>query len=212
MIAVENLAVRQGAFALSGIAFAIQAGAYAVLMGRTGCGKTTLLEALAGLRAIEAGRIRLADRDVTQLPPAARNVGYVPQDAAVFRTMTVRENLAFALTVRKASPKQIEHRVAELAEWLGLTGLLDRRAVGLSGGEAQRVALGRALAFEPGVLLLDEPLSAIDDETREQLVALLETVKRSGRVTVLHVTHSQSEAARLADVVLRLSDGTVTGG
>ncbi len=210
MIAVENLSVRQGTFALNGIGFTVPTGAYAVLMGRTGCGKTTLLESLAGLRPIAAGRIVLADRDVTQLPPAARTVGYVPQDAAVFRTMTVRENLAFALTVRKAA--NADKRVAELASWLGLSAILDRRAIGLSGGEAQRVALGRALAFEPSVLLLDEPLNAIDDETREQLVALLETVKRSQQVTVLHVTHSQCEAKRLADVVLKLENGNVISG
>src|SRR5213078_3838148 len=115
---------------------------------------------------------------VTRLPPAARNVGYVPQDSALFRTMTVRENLAFALAVRGAERAVIDARVAELSEWLGLAALLPRRAVGLSGGEAQRVALGRALAFRPDVLLLDEPLSALDEDTRTALYGLLRSVQR----------------------------------
>src|SRR5262245_60382167 len=174
-------------------------------MGRTGAGKTSILEVVAGLRRPAAGRVVLYGRDVTRLPPAARGVGYVPQDAALFRTMTVRENLAFALEVRKAPAKEVDARIGELADWLGLTGLLDRRAVGLSGGESQRVALGRALAFRPGVLLLDEPLNAVDEETRDQLLDLLAAVRGSGTVTVLHVTHSRAEADRLGDVVLRLA-------
>ncbi len=209
MVAVEDLCVRQGAFALGPVTFRVPDGAYGVLMGRTGGGKTTLLEAIAGLRRPAAGRVLLRGRDVTNLPVAAREVGYVPQDSALFRTMTVRENLAFALAVRRADAAGIAARVAELADWLGLGGLLDRRAVGLSGGEAQRVALGRALAFRPSVLLLDEPLNAVDEETRDQLVELLETVRRSGAVTVLHVTHSRAEADRLGDVVLRLDGGRV---
>ncbi len=209
MIEIVELSIRQGAFALDGVTFQVPAGAYGVLMGRTGSGKTSLLEMIAGLRRPTGGRVVLHGQDVTGLPPAARGVGYVPQDAALFRTMTVRENLAFALDIRKVAVKEIDARVVELAGWLGLTPLLDRRAVGLSGGEAQRVALGRALAFRPGVLLLDEPLNAVDEETRDQLVELLATVRRSGGVTVLHVTHSRAEAERLGDVVLRLEGGRV---
>src|SRR4051794_37110690 len=170
MVAGEGVAIRQGAFGLDGVGFAVPAGAYAVLMGRTGSGKTTLLEVIAGLRRPAAGRVLLRGRDVTGLPPAARNVGYVPQDAALFRTMTVRENLTFGLAVRGAAAAEVAVRVAELAGWLGLTAILDRRAVGLSGGEAQRVALGRALAFRPDVLLLDEPLAALDEATHEELL------------------------------------------
>jgi ABC-type sugar transport system ATPase subunit len=210
VIAVEGLAVRQGAFALSDVSFAVPAGSYAVLKGRTGSGKTTLLEVLAGLRRPESGRVRLRDRDVTALPPAARNVGYVPQDAAVFRTMTVRDNLAFGLTARGAPIAETTNRVAELAGWLALTPILDRRAVGLSGGEAQRVALGRALAFRPDVLLLDEPLSALDEATHDELLDLLAGLRKAGGVTVLHVTHSRTEAERLGDVRLRLEQGRVT--
>jgi ABC-type sugar transport system ATPase subunit len=179
-------------------------------MGRTGSGKTTLLEVLAGLRRPTAGRVQLGARDMTALPPAARAVGYVPQDAALFKTMTVGENLGFALAVRKAPKADVDARVGELAEQLKLTPLLGRRAVGLSGGEAQRVALGRALAFRPSVLLLDEPLNAVDEETHKHLIALLGQLRNGHAVTILHVTHNPAEADLLADTTLRLEDGRVT--
>ncbi len=210
MIAVEGLSIRQGAFALDGVTFTVPTGGYAVLMGPTGGGKTTLLEVIAGLRRPAAGRVVLAGRDVTAIPPAARNVGYVPQDGVLFPTMTVRENLAFALRVRAVSQKDIDARVTELAEQLGLTPLLPRRAVGLSGGEAQRVALGRALAFRPPVLLLDEPLNAVDEVTHDRLVALLREVRNRGETTVLHVTHSRAEADLLGARLLRFEGGRVT--
>jgi molybdate/tungstate transport system ATP-binding protein len=210
VIAVEGLSIRQGAFALDGVTFAVPSGTYAVLMGQTGSGKTTLLEAIAGLRKPSAGRIMLAGRDVTALPPAARNVGYVPQDAALFKTMTVRENIGFALAVRKTPPKEVEARVSELAEGFGLTELLSRLAVGLSGGESQRVTLARALAFRPSVLLLDEPLNAVDEATRDRLVKLLTDVRDRGETTVLHVTHSRAEADMLGGLVLRFEGGRVT--
>jgi ABC-type sugar transport system ATPase subunit len=208
MIAVENLRLRQGRFALDGVSLTVPTGRYGVLMGRTGCGKTTLLEAIAGLRTVLGGRVVLDGRDVTRLAPAARGIGYVPQDAALFRTLTVREHLAFALEIRKADRAAIARRVAELTEWLGLAHLLDRRPAGLSGGEAQRVALGRALSFRPRVLLLDEPLSALDEDTRDQMVGLLAGLRKSGGVTVLHVTHSRREAGLLGEVIYRLEAGT----
>jgi ABC-type sugar transport system ATPase subunit len=209
MIAVENLTVRVGAFALEGASFTVPAGQYAVLMGKTGSGKTTILEAVCGLRPVRAGRVVLDGRDVTRMKPADRGVGYVPQDLALFPSLTVREHLAFALEVRRRSRAEIERRVAELSELLGVGRLLDRRPPGLSGGEAQRVALGRALAFRPRVLLLDEPLSALDDETRAAMYTLLRSVQRATGVTALHVTHSRAEAEALADRVLLLRDGVV---
>jgi molybdate/tungstate transport system ATP-binding protein len=209
MIAVENLSVRAGAFRLDGVSFAAAAGEYAVLMGKTGSGKTTLLEAICGLRPVRAGRVLLLGRDVTRLRPADRGVGYVPQDLALFPTLKVRDHLAFALDVRGRGRDVIARRVGELSELLGLGGLLDRRPQGLSGGEAQRVALGRALAFGPRVLLLDEPLSALDDETRAEMYTLLRSVQRLTGVTALHVTHSLAEAKALADRILLLKDGAV---
>jgi ABC-type sugar transport system ATPase subunit len=209
MIAVETLAVRAGAFALDGVSFRVETGQYAVLMGKTGSGKTTLLEAVAGLKPVRAGRVLLMGHDVTGLKAAERGVGYLPQDLALFPTMTVREHLAFAPHVRRWDRAAIADRVAELAALLGIAHLLDRRPEGLSGGEAQRVALGRALSFRPRVLLLDEPLSALDDETRQEMYALLRSVQRQTGVTALHVTHNISEAKALADRLFVIQGGRV---
>ena len=209
MITLENVGIQQGGFELRNISFTVPAGSYAVLMGRTGSGKTTLIESICGLRPIHKGRILLAGNDVTRERPAARSIGYVPQDAAVFATMTVRENIGFALSVRHWPREQIASRTEELAQLLGITSIMDRPAQRLSGGEAQRVALGRALAFHPPVLLLDEPLSALDEETRDEMVALLQSIRDHTGVTTLHVTHNREDADRLANAVLILRDGGV---
>jgi molybdate transport system ATP-binding protein/molybdate/tungstate transport system ATP-binding protein len=179
-------------------------------MGRTGCGKTTLLEACCGLRPISGGTVTLAGRDVTHLAVAERVVGYVPQDLALFPSLTVRQHLSLALEVRRIPAGVIVKRVAELADLLGVTHLLDRYPLGLSGGEAQRVALGRALSFRPPVLLLDEPLSALDEETHGHFLDLLRSVQTRFGTTVLHVTHNLAEADALADRVFRLDGGVIT--
>ena len=210
MIALNKITLRQGDFELSEVCFELSAGEYGVLMGRSGCGKTTLLEAVCGLRDIESGNIILGDRDVTKLPPAERGVGFVPQDRALFPTLPVREQLAFALVLRLIDQAEIAVRVEELAELLGLTDLLDRMPDRLSGGEAQRVALGRALAHRPSVLCLDEPLAALDEELHGEMCELLERVHKETGVTILHITHSPSEASRLAGCHFRLVDGKVT--
>jgi len=209
VIAVDGLSLKMGAFAVEGVSFTAGTGEYAVLMGRTGCGKTSLLEAICGLKPVRGGRVRLLGRDVTDLPPADRGVGYVPQDLALFPTMTVREHLGFALEVRRWDATLAARRVEELTELLGLGHLLDRRPPGLSGGEAQRVALGRALTFRPGVLLLDEPLSALDEDTRAGMYALLRSVQRQTGVTTLHVTHSRAEARALADRLFVFDKGVL---
>jgi len=209
MIVVENLCVRVAAFALERISFSIPTGEYGILMGRTGSGKTTILETICGLKAAAGGAIKLQGTDVTRLKPAERGIGYVPQDRALFSTMSVRENLAFALHVRNWGEQAIEERVKELADLLSLRTLLDRKPANLSGGEAQRVSLGRALACRPGILCLDEPLSALDDETREEMHELLRSVRERTGVTALHVTHHLSDAQKLADKIFLLKEGTV---
>ncbi len=212
MIRIDDLSVHVGGFTLDGISLEVPTGRYGVLMGKTGCGKTTLLEAISGLKSVRGGRVvlgGLGGRDVTRLKPAERGIGYVPQDRALFPTMTVLDHLAFSLVVRRWGDAAIAHRVEELASLLGLEHLLHRKPHGLSGGEAQRVALGRALASRPPVLLLDEPLSALDDETREEMVGRLESVRQHTGVTVLHVTHNRGEAKRLADRLFRLHNGKI---
>jgi ABC-type sugar transport system ATPase subunit len=209
VIGLDDVTVQAGGFRIERVTFQVPSGAYAVLMGKTGSGKTTLLEAISGLRPVAAGRIRLGGTDVTSLPPAQRGIGYVPQDRALFPMMTVREQLAFGPSIRRWSEPEISARVDELSRLLGIGPLLDRRPQGLSGGESQRVALGRALAARPGILLLDEPLTALDDETREEIMELLRAVRKQSAVTVLHVTHSREEARRLADVVWVLREGAI---
>lgn len=206
-IEVANLGIRQGKFALAGISFAVPTGQFAVLMGKSGCGKTTLLEAIAGLRPLFSGTVRLAGRDATRLRPAERRIGYVPQDAALFDTMTVRDNLGFALAVSGTDRAAMAKRIDELADRLEIGDLLERWPHDLSGGEKQRVALGRALAARPPVLLLDEPLSSLDDETRDSLTGLLDRLRQSREATILHVTHHRMEAERLADCVFRIENG-----
>jgi ABC-type sugar transport system ATPase subunit len=209
MISLQDVAIRQDSFALQRISLDIAAGQYGVLMGPTGSGKTTLVEAICGLRPISAGRIVLLDRDVTRLRPAARRVGYVPQDGSLFPLLTVREHLAFAPAIHGWSLAATEARVEELAHLLRIGHLLDRKPKGLSGGEIQRVALGRALAMRPGVLLLDEPLSALDDDTRKEMHDLLLALRRQAEVTVLHITHSRAEAERLGDRWFELREGKI---
>jgi ABC-type sugar transport system ATPase subunit len=207
MIELDQLSVRSGGFEMTGVSLAIPEGTYAVLMGGTGQGKTTLLEAICGLRAVTAGRVVLNGADATRWKPADRSVGYVPQDLGLFPTMTVRGHLEFALKVRRTSRPQIAARVAELAAVLGIERLLDRTMRGLSGGESQRVALGRALSFRPRILVMDEPLNALDEPTRDRLCELLRTIQKETKLTTLHVTHSRTEARNLADKLYVIDSG-----
>lgn len=209
-IELYAVSMRAGNFALQDVSFAVATGQYAVLMGRTGCGKTSLLEAICGLRQLHSGRVHVGGVDVTDWSPADRGVGYVPQDLALFPTLTVKAHLQFAMQLRRWSKSAQTARTEELASVLGLEHLLDRNVRGLSGGEAQRTALGRALSFAPQVLLLDEPLSALDETTRHEMYELLRTVKTATGVTTLHVTHSREEAEALGDVRLTLEGNHVS--
>ena len=194
---------------LDRVSFEVPSATYAVLMGRTGSGKTTLLEILCGLRAPGSGTVRIDGREVTDLPPGERGIGYVPQDGALFPTLTVREQIAFGLRMRGVAADEIATRVLEAAEGVGVSALLDRLPTGLSGGERQRVALARALVVKPSVLLLDEPLASVDEETQDGLIDLLQRTQREHRITVLHVTHSRREAEGLGELHLRLEGGRV---
>jgi len=199
MIELQNVSIRSGPFVLSNVNIRVERGSYAVLMGGTGQGKTTVLEAICGLRTVLGGRIIVDDVDVTNWKPADRGIGFVPQDLALFPTMSVREHLEFALRIRQIDSKTIRLRVDELSQLLGIDQLLNRSVRNLSGGEAQRVALGRALAFQPRALLLDEPLTALDEQTRRRMCDLLRSVQHTSGITTLHITHNQSEAKALAN-------------
>lgn len=210
MIRIDNLTVRAGKFQLENISFEIQTGQHAVLMGKTGCGKTTILEAICGLKHVTDGTIWLNDRDVTMMRAGDRGIGFVPQDGALFSTMTVRDHLAFGPRAQGWIRCAIKERVAELSTDLGLTNLMKRKPFGLSGGERQRVALGRALATRPQILCLDEPLSALDEGTHEEIAALIKRLVTDYKITTLHITHSRREAELLGDRHFHLEDGRLT--
>ncbi|WP_417383838.1 ATP-binding cassette domain-containing protein [Gimesia sp.] len=209
MISVKNLCVQVGEFRLKDVSFEIPSGHYAVLMGKTGSGKTTILETICGLKKVQSGSVSLNGIEMTHASPAEREIGYVPQDGVLFHTMTVRDNLSFALELRKWKQRDINVRVEELAELLGISTLLNRTPFGLSGGETQRVSLGRALAAKPSILCLDEPLSALDEDTRGDMCTLLSEVQRVTGVTTLHITHNASESERLGDIKLVITEGIV---
>lgn len=205
MIKVIDLSVDSGDFTLGKVNFEIPGGTYGVLMGRTGSGKTTLLEAICGLRRIRNGHVILHDQDVTPIPPYQRGIGLVPQDKALFSTKTVRQHLEFGPKIQGWATDKIKPRVEQLAEQLNITSILDRKPKGLSGGEQQRVALGRALASPPKVLCLDEPLNALDEGTHTEMIELLKQITSDNpEVTVLHITHSHAEAKEVADCIFQL--------
>ncbi len=209
MLEVQNLSARAGGFEITDISFEIPTGNYGVLMGKTGSGKTTLMEAVCGLKTVTAGTILLDNHDVTNLRPGERGIGFVPQDRVLFANMTVRRHLAFGPTIQGWSKDAIEERVEELAAALQITPLLDRKPHGLSGGEGQRVSLGRALAARPEVLCLDEPFSALDEDTQIEIGEVVKQLQESQGITILHITHNRSEAERLADVRYEIVNGII---
>ena len=210
MITVEKLTIKQGDFCLNEIDLSVPTGQYGILMGATGSGKTTLIESLCGLRKVLGGRILLGDRDVTNEPASTRQIGYVPQDSALFPAMRVDQQIEFGLQVRHVDKSSRRQRVGELASLLDIESLLQRYPAGLSGGERQRVAIARALSFRPQLLCLDEPLSSLDDTTRTRLVKILRDVHHREKVTILHITHNSAEAKELGTVQFELKDGRIT--
>ncbi len=196
-----------GARALDGVSFRAAPGRVLALLGPSGCGKTTLLRLVAGLESATSGSLTLDGRPLRGVPPAARDVGFVFQNYALYPHLTVARNLTLALEMRRLPRDEIARRTAETAELLGLKDLLARHPAELSGGQQQRVALGRALIRRPRLYLMDEPLSNLDALLREEMRAELKSLFRRLSATVLYVTHDQSEAMSLADDVLLLREG-----
>jgi putative spermidine/putrescine transport system ATP-binding protein len=195
--------------AVEGFNLAAERGEFVSFLGPSGCGKTTTLRMIAGFEKPTSGRISVDGVDITYRPPNQRNVGMVFQSYALFPNMTVGENIGFGLKVRKRSPEQIKKRVAELLELINLPDKGNRYPYQLSGGQQQRIALARALAFEPEVLLLDEPLSALDAKIRVALRVEIRSIQRQLGITTVYVTHDQEEALSLSDRVVVMSDGHI---
>ncbi|MEA2075470.1 MAG: tungstate ABC transporter ATP-binding protein WtpC [Euryarchaeota archaeon] len=209
MIRIENISKDLGEFFLRDITLDINEGEYFVILGPTGAGKTILLETIAGIYRPDSGRILLRDSDVTDIPPRERNIGMVYQDYILFPFLTVKENIGFGLRSRKIGKGEIKRKVDELANLLGISHLSHRYPVTLSGGEQQKVAIARAIAIEPPILLLDEPLSALDSRTRDYLREELKRVKEEFGITMVHVTHDQTEALVLADRIAVMMQGRI---
>jgi sulfate transport system ATP-binding protein len=209
--AVTKSFASSGAPAVRGVSFEAPTGAVTSLIGPSGAGKSTMLRLIAGLERPDAGRIRIAGVDVTQAPPQMRGVGLVFQSYALFENMTVAENVAFGLDVRRPRPSREETRarVDALLRLIQLEAYAERRPAQLSGGQRQRVAFARALAVEPKVLLLDEPFGALDARVRRDLREWLVRLHEETKVTTLLVTHDQDEALEVSQHVVALLDGTV---
>jgi sulfate transport system ATP-binding protein len=209
-ILVRDLARRFGTFrAVDGVSFAVPAGQLVALLGPSGSGKSTILRIIAGLEAADTGSVELTGEDATALPVQRRGVGFVFQHYALFRHMTVRQNIAFGLEVQKLPRAEVAARVDELLELIQMAGFAGRYPSQLSGGQRQRVALARALAPRPKVLLLDEPFGALDARVRDELRTWLRRLHDEVHVTSLFVTHDQQEAFEVADQVVVLNRGRV---
>ena len=210
MISVRNVTKSFGEFvALDGVSVDVESGALMALLGPSGSGKSTLLRVIAGLEKPDAGDVFISGREATQLRPQQRGVGFVFQHYAPFKHMTVADNVAFVLTVRRRPKAEIRDRVHELLELVQLEGLGKRYPAQLSGGQRQRMALARALAVEPKVLLLDEPFGALDARVRQELREWLRRLHDEVHVTTVFVTHDQEEAMQIADHIVLVNHGRV---
>ncbi|NCJ05267.1 sulfate ABC transporter ATP-binding protein [Synechococcales cyanobacterium C] len=209
-IIVESVSKNFGEFqALDRVSLKVKDGGLVALLGPSGSGKSTLLRAISGLETVDSGKILINGQDTTNLDVRQRNIGFVFQHYALFKHLTVRQNVAFGLDIRKRPRGEVQQRVGDLLELVQLTGLGDRYPSQLSGGQRQRVALARALAVQPQVLLLDEPFGALDAKVRKELRAWLRRLHDEVHVTSVFVTHDQEEAMEVADEVVIMNHGRI---
>ncbi len=204
-IEINNLSYRIGNFSLENFSFTIHKGEYFVLTGPNGSGKTTLIKLIAGLFQPIEGTIKIYGKDMANMPPWKRGIGYLPQDGLLFPNKNVRKNIQFGMEVRGVDSAEINKQVDTVVEMLDLSNLLDRKPKGLSGGEKQKVCLARALACKPEVLLLDEPVNAIDETSRNNYCEKLKALQRELNITTLHISHNKLETELLADRSFSLS-------
>src|SRR6188472_111466 len=209
-IEARNVTKRYGEFtALDDVTVTVPDGSLTALLGPSGSGKSTLLRVIAGLEEPDSGEVIIGDQLATDLPPQRRNVGFVFQHYAAFKHMTVRDNVGFGLRIRKRPKAEIRSRVDELLHLVQLDGYAERYPAQLSGGQRQRMALARALAVEPQVLLLDEPFGALDARVREELREWLRRLHEEVHVTTVFVTHDQEEAMDVADRIVLMDHGMI---
>ncbi|MCD6280489.1 MAG: ABC transporter ATP-binding protein [Deltaproteobacteria bacterium] len=208
MIELKDATKKLGSFTLGPLNVKLEKGCYSVVLGPSGAGKTLFMEIIAGLSDLDSGIIRINGRDALDLPPQRRSIGFCYQDYALFPNMDVFENISFGLRLRKH--RDIKPKVGKIARVMGIQDLLKRDVKDLSGGEKQRVALARALAIDPDILLLDEPLSALDKASALQIIKELKRIHRSRpKLTIIHITHDFDEAISLAEKVLVMNNGRI---
>ncbi|HBK58494.1 MAG TPA: hypothetical protein DDZ37_03925, partial [Spirochaetaceae bacterium] len=207
---LQHVRVMRGSFSLEAD-FSLQSGKVLVILGPSGCGKTTLLRAIAGLERIQRGQIILDGVRIDRLPTEKRHIGFVFQDLALFEQMRVKDNIGYSLKVHHEDKQQIQEKTALLARRFKIEHLLNRYPSELSGGERQRVAFARSLASSPSLMLLDEPLSALDAPLRREMRRFIRLQLAEGHLTAIHVTHDVEEAVDLADEIIVMRDGAVVG-
>ena len=208
-VQLDRVTYSIGSFAMQELSLAVRGGEYFVLTGPNGAGKTMVIKLIAGLISPAAGSVLIHERPMNCTPPWERNIGYVPQYGVLFPNRSVRGNVAFGLEMRRKTKPAIDAAVDHSADMLGIGPLLDRPVGGLSGGERQKVCLARALAIEPSLLLLDEPLSAIDEDTRDSLCRELRDIQACLGITIIHVSHNRRETEMVADRICTLTAGRV---
>ena len=209
MLEIKDTSLRAGDFTVSDINLTVASKEYFVLMGPTGSGKSLLVKAICGIIPIQKGSICIDGKDVTNLEPGKRQVGYVPQSSSLFPHLSVEENILFPLRIRKSNRKEALKKTAPIIDVLNISSLLERSTLNLSGGEQQKVALARALSFDPKLLILDEPVSALDEPTRCEICKLLKTIQQDFSVTMVHVCHNLEEARIVSDRVAIFSQGRI---
>jgi len=210
MIRIENLSHDWKEFKINNINLQVKDSEYFIILGPSGSGKTMLLELIAGMWPLDSGKIYMDNKDITTLLPEKRGIGFVYQNYMLFPHKTVFENIAFGLKVRKVRDEEIKTMVEEMMDLLKISHLADRLPRTLSGGEQQRTALARALIIYPKILLMDEPLSALDRKTRDELMQELKEIHRKFDVTLVHVTHNFDEALMLADRIAIMRNGEIS--
>lgn len=209
MLEVKDLCVQYGTFSLRDITFDVQDGEYFVLLGPTGSGKTMLLESIAGLKPVKSGQVWINGRDVTSFTIEQRKIGFFYQDYIIYPHLSVRDNISFGTMYKYKTRREIDQAVDRAVELLGIEHLLQKRAPSLSGGETQKITLARAIAIKPDLLLLDEPLSAVDVETKHTYERELSELHKRLKLPTIHVTHNFEEAIALGDRMAVMSEGQI---
>ncbi len=204
---LKDISLQAGIFKVKNINLRIENNQYFALMGHTGSGKSMLLQAICGLMKVQKGVILMNNKDITNLEPRFRNVGYVPQNSGLFPHLKVKDNIIFSLRLKGLSKKDAICEVSNIIDFLDIAYLLDRSVINLSGGEKQKVALARGLAKKPSLLLLDEPVSALDELTKFEICNILKDIQKEFKISTIHVCHNLQESKQIADSIGIMSNG-----